>query len=142
MADATPGDAKTALDAAAEAQRSWGRTSPRQRADILSRAFQEMSSRADELVVVLTLVLLKAGARHVPHRGEAKPLQRAVVIFPVAEDGARGGRPASQLGRGDCSLLLEESGRVPGGLERPGLVREDLTRGARAFARVSSLRVM
>ena len=82
-------------------------------------------------------VLLKAGARHVPLRGEAKPLQRAVVISPVAEDGARRGRPASQLGRGDCSLLLEESGRVPGGLERPGLVREDLTRGARAFARVS-----
>jgi succinate-semialdehyde dehydrogenase/glutarate-semialdehyde dehydrogenase len=55
VADATPGDAMAALDAAAVAQPSWARASPQQRANVLGRACREMSSRADELALILTL---------------------------------------------------------------------------------------
>ena len=55
VADATPADAVDALYAAVAAQPSWARSSPMQRADILGRAYQEMSTRADELALILTL---------------------------------------------------------------------------------------
>ena len=47
VADATPADGAAALEAAATAQASWGRTPPRERAEILRRAFEMVSSRAD-----------------------------------------------------------------------------------------------
>ena len=47
VADADPGDALDALDAAV-AQPDWAATPPRERGEILRRAFELMTARADD----------------------------------------------------------------------------------------------
>ena len=54
IADATTGDALAALDSAHVAQPSWGRTSARQRAEILRAAFEAVIRRRDEFAAVIT----------------------------------------------------------------------------------------
>ena len=60
VADATPEDAKAAIDAAAGAQADWAAHPPRERGEILRRAFEEMTARADELALLMTLEMGKA----------------------------------------------------------------------------------
>ncbi len=55
VADAGAGDAVRALDAAAKAQASWAATAPRERSEILRRAYELMHERADELARLTTL---------------------------------------------------------------------------------------
>jgi succinate-semialdehyde dehydrogenase / glutarate-semialdehyde dehydrogenase len=62
VADATPEDAKAALDAAVEAQAEWAATPPNERGEILWRAFETLNARADELAVLMTLEMGKAVA--------------------------------------------------------------------------------
>jgi succinate-semialdehyde dehydrogenase/glutarate-semialdehyde dehydrogenase len=62
VADATPEDAKAALDAAAAAQSDWAAHPPRERGEILRRAYEEMTERADELALLMTLEMGKAVA--------------------------------------------------------------------------------
>ncbi|RFA10311.1 NAD-dependent succinate-semialdehyde dehydrogenase [Subtercola boreus] len=59
IASATPADGAAALDAAADAQRSWGRTAPRERAEILRRAFEAVTERADDFALLMTLEMGK-----------------------------------------------------------------------------------
>jgi succinate-semialdehyde dehydrogenase/glutarate-semialdehyde dehydrogenase len=59
VADATPEDAKAALDAAVAAQDDWAAHPPRERGEILRRAFEEMTQRADELALLMTLEMGK-----------------------------------------------------------------------------------
>ena len=59
VADATPEDAVSALDAAVEAQAEWAQHPPRERGEILRRAFELMNERADELALLLTLEMGK-----------------------------------------------------------------------------------
>jgi succinate-semialdehyde dehydrogenase/glutarate-semialdehyde dehydrogenase len=59
VADATPEDALAALAAADEAQAAWGQHPPRERGEILRRAFEEMTARADELALLMTLEMGK-----------------------------------------------------------------------------------
>jgi succinate-semialdehyde dehydrogenase/glutarate-semialdehyde dehydrogenase len=59
VADATPEDAVSALDAASEAQAEWAKHPPRERAEILRRAFQKMVERTDELALLMTLEMGK-----------------------------------------------------------------------------------
>jgi succinate-semialdehyde dehydrogenase / glutarate-semialdehyde dehydrogenase len=59
VADATPEDAKAALDAAVEAQAEWGATPPNDRAGILWKAFELMVERTDELGTLMTLEMGK-----------------------------------------------------------------------------------
>jgi succinate-semialdehyde dehydrogenase/glutarate-semialdehyde dehydrogenase len=59
VADASPGDAQLALAAASDAFPSWRRVSPRDRADILRRAYELIQVRAGELAVLLTLEMGK-----------------------------------------------------------------------------------
>ena len=54
VASATSDDARAAMDAAAEAQESWARTKPRDRAEILRRAFDLVAAHADELALLMT----------------------------------------------------------------------------------------
>src|SRR5665648_412417 len=49
VADATPEDALAALGAAANAQAAWAATAPRERGEILRRAYDLLLARADEL---------------------------------------------------------------------------------------------
>ncbi len=60
VADATPEDAMTALDAAAESQAEWAKSAPRERGEILRRAFEKITERADELALLMTLEMGKA----------------------------------------------------------------------------------
>jgi len=62
VADATPEDAKVALDAACEAQAEWAATAPNERSEILHRAFLALHERADELALLMTLEMGKAVA--------------------------------------------------------------------------------
>ena len=59
VADATPDDAKAALDAAVAMQREWGDTAPNERGEILWKGFEKLSERAEELAVLMTLEMGK-----------------------------------------------------------------------------------
>jgi succinate-semialdehyde dehydrogenase/glutarate-semialdehyde dehydrogenase len=59
VADATPDDAKAALDACCDVQDEWAAHPPRERGEILRRAFEAMTARADELALVMTLEMGK-----------------------------------------------------------------------------------
>ncbi|HMJ04066.1 MAG TPA: NAD-dependent succinate-semialdehyde dehydrogenase [Conexibacter sp.] len=62
VADATAADALAALDAAVAAQEAWAAHPPRERGEILRRAFEQMVARADELALLMTLEMGKAVA--------------------------------------------------------------------------------
>jgi succinate-semialdehyde dehydrogenase/glutarate-semialdehyde dehydrogenase len=59
VADASVEDARTALDAAVDAGPEWGKHPPRERGEILRRAFEAIVSRSDELALIMTLEMGK-----------------------------------------------------------------------------------
>jgi len=59
VANATPEDGLAALDAAATTQSSWAQTAPRERGEILRRAFDLMHERLDDLALLMTLEMGK-----------------------------------------------------------------------------------
>ena len=59
VADATPDDAAAALDAACGVQAEWAAHPPRERGEILRRAYEAMTERADELALIMTLEMGK-----------------------------------------------------------------------------------
>ncbi len=62
IADATPDDAQAAIDAASDAQPGWAATPPNERGEILRRAFEQLTERADELGMLMTLEMGKTVA--------------------------------------------------------------------------------
>ena len=59
VADASVDDARAALDAAVEAGPDWAQHPPRERGEILRRAFEAIMTRADELALLMTLEMGK-----------------------------------------------------------------------------------
>lgn len=59
VADATPADARAALDAAVTVQREFAATPPRARADMLMAAFELLHARVDDLALLMTLEMGK-----------------------------------------------------------------------------------
>src|SRR5204863_4854439 len=59
VADATPDDAKAALDACVEVQAEWAAHPPRERGEILRRSWELITERADDLALVMTLEMGK-----------------------------------------------------------------------------------
>ncbi|MGI8594556.1 MAG: NAD-dependent succinate-semialdehyde dehydrogenase [Solirubrobacteraceae bacterium] len=59
VADAKPDDAVAALDAAVQAQPEWASHPPRERGEILRRAFEAIVERTDELALLMTLEMGK-----------------------------------------------------------------------------------
>jgi succinate-semialdehyde dehydrogenase/glutarate-semialdehyde dehydrogenase len=59
VADATPDDAKAALDACCAVQGEWAKHPPRERGEILRRAYELITERADDLALVMTLEMGK-----------------------------------------------------------------------------------
>src|SRR4051794_22459711 len=59
VADATVQDAKDALTSAVDAGPEWRQTPPRERGDILRRAYEMVTARADELALLMTLEMGK-----------------------------------------------------------------------------------
>ncbi len=60
VADAPPDDAMAALAAAAEAQAEWAAHPPRERGEILRRAYEMIVARSEELALLMTLEMGKA----------------------------------------------------------------------------------
>ena len=60
IADATAEDALAALGAASERQSQWAAHPPRERGEILRRAYEELGERADELALLMTLEMGKS----------------------------------------------------------------------------------
>jgi succinate-semialdehyde dehydrogenase/glutarate-semialdehyde dehydrogenase len=95
IADATPEDGLAALQAAAEAQERWGRVPPRERGEILRRAFEAVIARIDDFALLITLEMGKPLAES---RGEvtygaeflrwfSEEAVRAFGRYSVAPDG-------------------------------------------------------
>jgi succinate-semialdehyde dehydrogenase / glutarate-semialdehyde dehydrogenase len=59
VADATPDDAKAALDACCAVQEDWAAHPPRERGEILRRAWETINERVDELALLMTLEMGK-----------------------------------------------------------------------------------
>ncbi len=59
VASATVADGKAALDAAVAAQHTWARTAPRDRGEILRRAYEAIVARADDFALLMTLEMGK-----------------------------------------------------------------------------------
>ncbi|WP_410600652.1 NAD-dependent succinate-semialdehyde dehydrogenase [Amycolatopsis sp. lyj-90] len=59
VADASPADGVSALDAAVAAQADWATVAPRERGEILRRAYDLLIKRADELALLMTLEMGK-----------------------------------------------------------------------------------
>jgi succinate-semialdehyde dehydrogenase/glutarate-semialdehyde dehydrogenase len=59
VADGSPADAKAALDAAVKAGADWAEHPPRERGEILRRAFEMIIERADDLALIMTLEMGK-----------------------------------------------------------------------------------
>ncbi|MDT5128586.1 MAG: succinate-semialdehyde dehydrogenase / glutarate-semialdehyde dehydrogenase, partial [Mycobacterium sp.] len=59
VADATTADAHAALTAADRAQASWAACAPRDRGEILRRAYELVIERSEELAVLMTLEMGK-----------------------------------------------------------------------------------
>ena len=59
VADASPEDAVAALDAAVDAGPEWAAYPPRERGEILRRAFQTIIERTDDLALLMTLEMGK-----------------------------------------------------------------------------------
>jgi succinate-semialdehyde dehydrogenase/glutarate-semialdehyde dehydrogenase len=62
VADGTPEDARAALDAAVDAQQEWATTAPRDRGEILRRAFELITARADDFADLMSLEMGKPTA--------------------------------------------------------------------------------
>lgn len=60
VADGLHDDAEAAVEAAAARQEEWAATPPRQRGEILRRAWQLMTDRSEELALVMTLEMGKS----------------------------------------------------------------------------------
>jgi succinate-semialdehyde dehydrogenase/glutarate-semialdehyde dehydrogenase len=59
IADASAEDGTAALDAAAEAQDAWASVPPRERGEILRKAFELVTERAEDFALVMTLEMGK-----------------------------------------------------------------------------------
>jgi succinate-semialdehyde dehydrogenase / glutarate-semialdehyde dehydrogenase len=62
VADGQPGDAMAALGAAADAQADWARSAPRDRGEILRRAYEAIVEQTDDLALLMTLEMGKSVA--------------------------------------------------------------------------------
>src|SRR5437868_6240031 len=67
VANGTEDDALAAVDAAAAAAAGWAATAPRERSEVLRRAFQLMTERTEEIA---RLISLENGKALVDARGE------------------------------------------------------------------------
>jgi succinate-semialdehyde dehydrogenase/glutarate-semialdehyde dehydrogenase len=59
VADATVDDALAALGAAADKQAEWAQVAPKERSEILRRAYEVINERADDLALLMTLEMGK-----------------------------------------------------------------------------------
>ena len=107
VADARPDDAKAALDAAVAAQAEWAEHPPRERGEILRRAFESLSERKEELGLLMTLEMGKPVAE-----SEAEIAYAAEFFRWYAEEAVRiaGRYQVNQTGKGRVLTLKQPVG--------------------------------
>src|SRR3954466_15239595 len=96
IADATADDASAALAACAETQAEWQHTPPRERGEILRRAWELIADRTDELALLMTLEMgksIKESKAEIAYAGEffrwfAEEAVRIEGRYGVAPNGA------------------------------------------------------
>ncbi|HLT61205.1 MAG TPA: aldehyde dehydrogenase family protein, partial [Microlunatus sp.] len=101
VADAAPEDGRRALDAAVAAQPTMAALSPRERADILTRAFDLLHARSDELALLMTLEMGKPLAEARGEIGYAAEFFRHFAGEALRIDGGYQVSPA-----GDARFLI------------------------------------
>ncbi|MGV0743753.1 NAD-dependent succinate-semialdehyde dehydrogenase [Mycolicibacterium sp. XJ870] len=94
VADGTVADAQSAVDAAHQAFRGWATTSPRERSEILRRAYDLMLADADRLVALICAENGKSQADARAEVGYAAEFFRWFSEEAVRTDGAYGISPA------------------------------------------------
>ena len=96
VADGTPDDATAALAAASDAQADWQHTPPRERGEILRRAWELIEERKSDLALLMTLEMgksLKESEAEITYAGEffrwfAEEAVRIEGRYAVAPNGA------------------------------------------------------
>lgn len=96
VADASVADGKAALDAAVAAQQPWAATPPRDRGEILRKAFELITERAGDLAMLMTLEMgkpLKESKAEIAYASEffrwfAEEAVRISGRFSMAPNGA------------------------------------------------------
>jgi succinate-semialdehyde dehydrogenase/glutarate-semialdehyde dehydrogenase len=107
VADGRAEDARSALDAAVAAQPEWAATPPRDRGEILRRAFEALMERIDELALLMTLEMGK------PVADSRAEIAYAAEFFRwFAEEAVRidGRYTVSPNGRGRILVLRQPVG--------------------------------
>ena len=99
VADATPDDAVAALGAAAQAREQWAAVAPRERGEILRRAYELMTERVDGLALLMTLEM-------------GKPLAESRAEVAYAADFLRWFGEEAVRTRGDYKVSTSGANRV------------------------------
>ena len=95
VADASPEDGMDALDAAVAAQSSWAATDPRERGEILRRAFELVVARGEDIALLMTLEMASRCPR---------PVRRSPTVLSSSVGslrrrcGFRGGTQSHRVG--------------------------------------------
>jgi len=107
VADATEQDALDALGAAHEAFASWRDSAPRERGDILRRAYEAITARSDELALLMTLEMGKPVAE-----SRAEIAYAASFLRWYSEEAVRiaGRYTASEAGTGRVLTMRQPVG--------------------------------
>ena len=108
IADGGEEDALRAIEVAARVQRSWGRTPPRERSEILRSAFDLVMARQDDLALLMTTEMGKPLAEA---RGEVTYAAEFLRWF--SEEAVRIGGDATMSGDGGTRIICT---REPVGL--------------------------
>ena len=107
VANASPEDGVAALDAAVATQAGWAATAPRERGEILRRAFELMTERTDDLALLMTLEMGKTIAE-----SQAEITYAAEFFRWFAEEAVRieGGYAVSVNGQGRKLVMRQPVG--------------------------------
>ncbi|MDQ6614592.1 MAG: NAD-dependent succinate-semialdehyde dehydrogenase [Actinomycetota bacterium] len=107
VGDGGPDDARAALDAAAAAQPGWAATAPRERGEILRRAYQLLTERSDDLALLMTLEMGKPIAESAGEIAYAAEFFRWFAEEAVRIDGRFSVNPS---GKGRLLVLRQPVG--------------------------------
>jgi succinate-semialdehyde dehydrogenase/glutarate-semialdehyde dehydrogenase len=127
VADGGPEDALAAIEAAGRAQAAWGKSTPRERADILRRAFELVIANTDRLAAIMTAEMGKPLAEA---RGELA--YGAEMLRWFSEEAVRIGGDSTTSVDGNTRILITKEPVGPSVLVTPW--NFPLAMGARKIA--------
>src|SRR4029453_8592149 len=126
-ADGGPEEAKAAIEAADRAQTEWAKSTPRQRADILRKAFELVIANTDRLAAIMTAEMGKPLAEA---RGEVA--YGAEMLRWFSEEAVRVGGDSAASVDGNTRILITKEPVGPSVLVTPW--NFPLAMGARKIA--------